>query len=147
MAWVARSRPCFAEPPAESPSTMNSSEFAGSFSWQSASFPGREEVSKTFFLLVSSRAFLAASLALAASTIFDTIFLASPGVCSNQELSCSATIFSTIGRTSEETNLSFVCDENLGSGTFTERTQVIPSLASSPDRVTFPFFATATLFE
>ena len=72
---------------------------------------------------------------------------ASPGVCSNQELNCSATIFSTIGRTSEETNLSFVCDENFGSGTFTERTQVIPSLASSPDKVTFPFFATATLFE
>ena len=31
-------RPCFAEPPAESPSTRNSSESAGSFSWQSANF-------------------------------------------------------------------------------------------------------------
>ena len=83
MAWVFLSLPCFAEPPAESPSTMNSSERAGSFSEQSASFPGKVEPSKTFFLLVSSLAFLAASLALAASTIFPTIFLASPGVCSN----------------------------------------------------------------
>ena len=144
---MALSRPCFAEPPAESPSTMNNSELAGSFSWQSASFPGREDDSKTFFLLVSSRALRAASRALAASTIFDTIFLASPGVCSNHELNCSATTFSTIGRTSEETNLSFVWEENLGSGTLTESTHVIPSLASSPDKVILPFLATATLLE
>ena len=36
-----RSRPPLAEPPADSPSTMNSSQRAGSRSWQSASFPGR----------------------------------------------------------------------------------------------------------
>ena len=108
IACVFLSRPCFAEPPAESPSTIKSSEFIGSFSWQSASFPGSEEDSKTFFLLVNSLAFRAASLALAASISFETIFLASPGVCSNQVLNCSAMIFSTTGLTSEETNLSFV---------------------------------------
>src|SRR5246127_3065630 len=40
IAWNSRLRPCLALPPAESPSTMKSSDFAGSFSWQSASFPG-----------------------------------------------------------------------------------------------------------
>ncbi len=41
-------RPCLALPPAESPSTMNSSDFAGSFSWQSASLPGSEETPSGF---------------------------------------------------------------------------------------------------
>ena len=47
---------------------------------------------------------------------------------------------STTGLTSEETSLSFVCDENFGSGTLTERTQVSPSLASSPTKLIFSFF-------
>ena len=50
-------------------------------------------------------------------------------------------MFSTAGLTSEETSLSLVWDENLGSGTLTERTQVRPSRMSSPDSVTFSFFA------
>jgi hypothetical protein len=41
MACVFRSRPCLAEPPAESPSTMNSSLLPGSVEAQSASLPGR----------------------------------------------------------------------------------------------------------
>ncbi len=40
IAWNLRSRPCLAEPPALSPSTMKISDFAGSRSWQSASLPG-----------------------------------------------------------------------------------------------------------
>ena len=47
----------------------------------------------------------------------------------------------TTGCTSEETSLSFVCEENLGSGTFTESTQVSPSRMSSPVVSTFAFFA------
>ena len=39
---------------------------------------------------------------------------------------------STTGRTSDETSLSLVCDENFGSGTLTESTQVRPSRQSSP---------------
>ncbi len=39
-AWNVRSRACFAEPPAESPSTRKSSERAGSWLVQSASLPG-----------------------------------------------------------------------------------------------------------
>src|SRR5690349_23926495 len=42
-AWNSRLRPCLALPPAESPSTMNSSDLAGSRSWQSESLPGRSE--------------------------------------------------------------------------------------------------------
>ncbi len=41
IACLSRSRPCFAFPPAESPSTMNSSVSAGFPDEQSASFPGR----------------------------------------------------------------------------------------------------------
>jgi hypothetical protein len=66
IAWNLRSRPCLAEPPAESPSTIKISERDGSFSWQSASLPGRLVISKAVFLLVNSLAFLAASLASAA---------------------------------------------------------------------------------
>ncbi len=47
---------------------------------------------------------------------------------------------STTGRTSEETSLSLVCDENFGSGTFTDRTAVRPSRQSSPVSATFSFF-------
>jgi hypothetical protein len=39
-AWKRRSRPCLAEPPAESPSTRYSSHCAGSLSEQSANLPG-----------------------------------------------------------------------------------------------------------
>src|SRR6478735_5423990 len=44
-ACVARSRPCLAEPPAESPSTMKISVSDGSFTEQSASLPGSVEFS------------------------------------------------------------------------------------------------------
>ena len=70
-------RPETAEPPAESPSTMKSSLFAGSRSWQSASLPGRPTPSSTPFLRVMSRAFRAASRARAASTILPQMILAS----------------------------------------------------------------------
>ena len=66
IAWVAGSRACLAEPPAESPSTMNSSDALGSVSWQSASLPGRPPPSRNDLRRVRSRACLAASRALAA---------------------------------------------------------------------------------
>ena len=47
---------------------------------------------------------------------------------------------STIILTSEETNLSFVCDENLGSGNLIDKTHVNPSLISSPEIVNLFFF-------
>ncbi len=63
MAWNLLSLPCLADPPALSPSTINISQRDGSFSEQSASFPGRVESSKKDFLLTKSLAFFAASRA------------------------------------------------------------------------------------
>ena len=48
---------------------------------------------------------------------------------------------SITGRTSEETSLSLVCDENFGSGILTDRMQVRPSRMSSPVSATFSFLA------
>ena len=42
--------------------------------------------------------------------------------------------------TSDETSLSLVCEENLGSGIFSDKTPVKPSLMSSPDKVILFFF-------
>ena len=39
IAWVKRERPCFADPPAELPSTINNSEILGSLLVLSANFP------------------------------------------------------------------------------------------------------------
>ena len=52
----------------------------------------------------------------------------------------SLTIDSTINLTSEETNLSLVCEENFGSGILIDNTPVNPSLVSSPDKVILFFF-------
>ena len=67
--------PCLALPPAESPSTMKISHFAGSRSWQSASLPGSEAPSSAPLRRVSSRALRAASRAAAASTTLPTTML------------------------------------------------------------------------
>ena len=40
IAWMRGSRPCRAEPPAESPSTMKTSHSSGLVDWQSESLPG-----------------------------------------------------------------------------------------------------------
>ncbi len=88
-------------------------------------------------LRVSSRALRAASRAAAASTTLPTMIFASLGCSSNQVLSASLTTLSTTGRTSEETSLSLVCEENFGSGTLTDSTAVNPSRQSSPVSATF----------
>src|SRR6266404_1890509 len=56
MAWKSRSRASTAEPPAELPSTRNSSADSGSFDWQSASLPGSEELSSADLRRVRPRA-------------------------------------------------------------------------------------------
>jgi hypothetical protein len=56
--------------------------------------------------------------------------LAFAGFSSNQVLSAfELSTFSTTGRTSEETSLSLVCEENFGSGTFTDSTAGQPFAA------------------
>ena len=96
MAWKCLSLPSLAEPPALSPSTMNNSHFEGSFSEQSASFPGNAALSRTDFLLVSSRAFLAASLARLALRHLSTIVLACAGCSSMYCMSPAYTALSTM---------------------------------------------------
>ena len=119
IAWVRRSRPCLAEPPAESPSTMNSSDFAGSFSWQSASLPGRPAMSSAPLRRVISRALRAASRARAASMILLTMALACAGLLEQEFAELLARDRdSTTPFTSDETSLSLVCDENFGSRQF-----------------------------
>ena len=123
---------------------MNSSDFAGSRSWQSASLPG-SEVMPSALLRVISRALRAASRAAAAWMTLLTTILASEGCSSSQYCSASLSRFSTTGRTSEETSLSLVCEENFGSGTLQDRTAVRPSRQSSPVSATFSFCAAAAL--
>ncbi len=95
------------------------------------------------FRRVISLAFRAASLALAASTILPQMIFASAGFSCKNSVSFSPTTSDTTGCTSLDTSLSLVCDENFGSGTFTDNTQVIPSRISSPDVATFAFLATS----
>ena len=141
MAWNLRSRPCLADPPAESPSTKYISHFAGSRSWQSANLPGKPMVSITPLRRVISRALRAASRARAASTILPTMIFASAGFSCKNSANLAATTSETTGCTSEETNLSLVCDENFGSGTLTDNTQQMPSRMSSPVVSTLAFLA------
>ena len=135
IAWVLRSRPCFAVPPAESPSTINNSHFAGSFSEQFANLPGNPPNSGPVFLRDNSRALRAASRAVAASIILSTINFAIVGFSSRYSYNKSYTVFSTNGRTSLDTSLSFVCEPNFGSGILTLMILVSPSRKSSPDNV------------
>ncbi|MNS88906.1 hypothetical protein D3C72_1228990 [compost metagenome] len=134
-AWFLRLRPCLAEPPAESPSTMNSSDSAGSFSWQSASLPGRPAISSAPLRRVRSRALRAASRARAASTILPAMALASFGFSCRNSSRRWPNALSTAGRTSELTSFSLVWLEKLGSGTFTDSTAIMPSRMSSPVRL------------
>ena len=99
IAWKTLSRPCFAEPPAESPSTRYSSLITGSLLWQSASLPGSVPTLMLSFLRVRSLAFLAASLPRAAIRALSIIALASIGFSSKYFVSTSKTIFWTIGFT------------------------------------------------
>ena len=94
--------------------------------------PGSPDNSKDPFLRIFSLVFLIVSLVIAAWTIFvNTTFLI-PGFWSNQVDNLSLIIDSTINLTSDDTSLSFVCDENLGSGILIDKTPVRPSLVSSP---------------
>ena len=84
MACVSLLLAPFAEPPAESPSTIKISHSSGFLLEQSASFPGKLILSSADFLLVRSLAFLAAALALCAVIAFSLIIFATAGFCSRK---------------------------------------------------------------
>ena len=130
MAWNSRLRPCFALPPAESPSTIKISLTVASRLEQSANFPGSVEIDSADFL-VNSLAFLAATLALAASKDFSIIILAWSGFSNKNLSNCSVKTLLTIPLTSELPSLVFVCPSYWGSGCLTEIIAVNPSRTSS----------------
>ena len=78
-------------PPADSPSTRYTSQRSGSFSWQSASLPGRPPESSAPLRRVRSRALRAASRARAASIALPTIFFITAGFLSKNSPSLSLT--------------------------------------------------------
>ena len=119
---------------------MKISHRAGSFSEQSANFPGSAILSKAPLRLARSRAFLAASLALQALMPFSNIALATPGFSSRNSANFSLTACSTMPLVSEFPNFVLVCPSNCGSGTFILIIADKPSLKSSPDGVTDIFF-------
>jgi len=91
IAWNCRLRPCLAEPPALSPSTMKISLLIGSRSWQSASLPGSEVSSSAPLRCTISRALRAASRARDATTALLMMLRASLGWRSRYWPSLSAT--------------------------------------------------------
>src|SRR5438105_2899320 len=133
IAWVRRSRPCFAEPPAESPSTMYSSHFSGSRSWQSASLPGSDAESSAPLRRTVSRALRAAIRARAASATFAITRLALAGLRSQNSVSLRPTRSSTMPFASVLTSLPLRFPSNCAPGILTETTAVNPSRMSSPE--------------
>ena len=132
IACTLESRACLAGPAAESPSTMNNSLSVGSVEEQSASFPGRPEVSKMLLRLVSSLAFFALILAFAATAHLSTIALPSLVFLVNHFGNSSLIRTWTLDFISVFPNFVFVCPSNWGSFTLTDTTPVSPSLMSSP---------------
>jgi hypothetical protein len=135
IAWVIGLRPPLAEPPAESPSTMKISHFAGSFSWQSLSLPGRDDDSSRPLRRVASRALRAAIRAAAAWIDLRMTSRASVGCRSSQSPRASVTTRCTKPLASVLPSLVLVCPSNCGSPSLIETTAVRPSRMSSPDRL------------
>ena len=134
IAWNFLSRPPFAEPPAESPSTMYISVSSGSLDWQSASFPGSELFSSAVLRLASSLAFLAASLAREAVRALSKIALAVAGFSSIYSSMYLYTMELTSPDISVFPSFALVWPSNWASFSLTLITQVRPSRTSSPLR-------------
>ncbi|CJB68273.1 Uncharacterised protein [Streptococcus pneumoniae] len=113
-AWKRRSRPCFAEPPAESPSTRYSSFFCGLRDCAGVNFPLNVPSDFFFFLPLraSSLALRAASRACAALIAFLTRSVATSGFSSKKYAKCSDTMASIEERASLVPSFPFVCPSN-----------------------------------
>ena len=116
------------------PSTKKISLSSGFLLEQSASLPGKLEISNADLRRVTSRAFLAATRALDAMIPFSTMILATFGFSYKKRSKCSENNRSTIWRTSELPNFVFVWPSNCGLPCFIETTAVKPSRVSSPER-------------
>ena len=119
IAWLRRSRPCLAEPPAESPSTRNNSVSAGSSLVQSASLPGNAGPDVSFLRTT----FLAERMRRAALPMQCWASNSASSVCSlSHRLKLSLTTPEIKAAASREDNRSLVCPENWGSCSLTEST-------------------------
>ncbi len=132
IACVFGSRASRAEPPAESPSTMNSSVSSRLRAAQSASLSGMPTPSSAVLRRVSSRACFAALRARAAFDALATIAFAGFGCSSSQRPKCSLVVRSTSERISVFPSFAFVCPSNCGSASRTDTIAVRPSRTSSP---------------
>ena len=133
IAWNSRLRPCLAEPPAESPSTMKISHWLGSRLLQSASLPGSVMPSSAPLRMTLSLAARAARRARAAKH-FATMSFPSDGCSSKYCESFSLTTVSTAVFISALPSLLLVWPSNWGSLRRTEITAVSPSRTSSAVR-------------
>mmetsp|Transcript_5938 Transcript_5938/g.15094 ORF Transcript_5938/g.15094 Transcript_5938/m.15094 type:complete len:318 (-) Transcript_5938:554-1507(-) len=134
-AWNSRRRPCLADPPALSPSTMKTSDSAALVHAQSASLPGSTEVPSTVFRRTRSRAALAASAALAAAIALSRMSVSTLGRRCSSSSSSSHTMSLTIGRTSGLPSRVLVCPSNSASCIFTLMIAHSPSRRKSPLRL------------
>ena len=129
MAWVARSRACLAEPPAESPSTRNSSPRSGSWLTQSASLPGSAGPAtmrlRAIFWLSLKRC-----CALAIASMRDLLALVRMLVEPQRERVLDRRP-ATMPADSRDESRSLVCPANCGSRIFIDSTKLTPSQTSS----------------
>ena len=130
IAWVLRSRACLALPPAESPSTMNSSEPSVAVLVQSASLPGR----RSFFTAVLREVSFSArrrSRSSARSMTKSRSLLACSGLPDSQWSNGSLIACSTMRWASAVASRSLVWPWNSGSRTNTESITAAPTITSS----------------
>ena len=141
MACVFGSRPPRAEPPAESPSTMNTSQSPGLRDWQSTSLPGKPPPPRRpLRLRAMSRALRAAIRASAAACDLRMMSLPSEGLRSNQSPNRSLRTFCTNDLASVLPSLVLVWPSNWGSASLMEMMAVRPSRMSSPETRSSFFF-------
>ena len=130
IAWVARSRACLAEPPAESPSTMKISEPAVPAAEQSASLPGRRSF-RVALLRATSFSWRRRRRSSARSITQSSSLLAWAGEAASQWSKASRTAVSTMRCASTVASLSLVWPWNSGSRMNTDSIDAQVAMTSS----------------
>ncbi len=128
-AWNSRSRACLAEPPAESPSTRNSSVRLGSWRVQSASLPGSAGPVTTR-LRTTLRLALSRALGVGDRQLGNAV-RRPPGCWFSHRANASLTTPDTNAAHSREDSRSLVWPENCGSSILTDSTKATASQTSS----------------
>ena len=131
IAWNCRFLPIFAEPPAESPSTMKISHFDGSRLSQFASFPllSKEnfDLESMFVFAFSSALRIFADFSAQAMIAFKVSRFRSKNLSNSSPVRVNTAFVA-----SALASFVFVCPSKIGSGCFTATTAVMPFLVSAP---------------